>query len=134
MLFEILVSVFLSLIPIEEGADLLESARTIEPLVAQLAAFHTHTHTRTSSAEVSQAAKGALPVSFLSSARWNGIVVDVVSVCGGLVVIREGHRHPIIARGERRRRMLVPEDGQRVDGRQWEFIGKQGLGMDGGGR
>ena len=131
MLFEVLVSVFLSLIPIE-GADLLESARTIEPLVAQLAAFHAHTHT--SSAEVSQVAKGALPVSFLSSARWNGVVVDVVGVCGGLVVIREGHRHPIVVRWGRQRRMLVPEDGQMVDGRRWEFIGKQGLGMDGGGR
>jgi len=53
---------FLSLIPIEEGTDLLESARTIEPFVTQLATFNT------SSADDSwPGIKRGLPVSFLSS-------------------------------------------------------------------
>ena len=73
-------------------------------------------------------------MSFLSRAWRNGVILSFVtrSESGGRV--GERHRHLIILRWEVQRGIVV-EDGERIGGRGQEFIGgKQGRGVDGGGR
>ena len=71
-------------------------------------------------------------MSFLSCARGDGVVLDVVGVRGERR-IRKGYGHlGVLGRGSQGGMVMVPED-ERIDGGV-EFIGEKGLGGDGGGR
>lgn len=83
-------------------------------------------------------------MSFLSRAWRDGVILDVVGIILREWLVGKINGHLVIfvriMRGRRgrgwwwwrQRRKVIPEDGW-IDDRE-EFIGKKGLGMDGGGR
>lgn len=68
---------------------------------------------------------------FLPSARWRAFFVGLIREDGGRLV-GDGYGHLRVLVEGRQRGMIVPE-GRGVDELEWEFIGKQRLGMDRGG-
>jgi hypothetical protein len=114
----------------EKGTDLLQCTRTIEPLVAQQAAFSRYGSSADFSALVKQGGRG-LPVLFLPHARGSGLVLSLVGVRGERVEgERYGHLVELGRGGESGEVMPV---GEGIDG-EWEFIGKEGRGVSRGGR
>lgn len=122
------------MISIKGRTDLLEGARTIEPLVTQLAAFAARASQRTQPWLEQQQ---TLPVSFLSSPGRRGRGGRGAALLGIVREdrVREGERH-LVVRGEGgEHRMVMPEGGGIDVWRRVEFIGDlERLEADGGGR
>lgn len=72
---------------------------------------------------------------FLSCTRGNGVIVSATTATieHGERWVGKSHGHLVVLRRQRGVVVVVPEDGDRVDGRRWKFIGECGRGMDGGG-
>jgi len=68
-------------------------------------------------------------VFFLSCAWGNGVFLGV----HGEREVGKGHGHLAVLGKGRGQHGMVPED-KRIDGAGWEFMGKHGRGIDGGGR
>lgn len=76
-------------------------------------------------------------MSFLSCARGDTFILSSVGVHGQHWVWKaNGHLVVAVAvvLGERSQGGMVVPKGGRVDERRWEFVGRDVLGMDGGGR
>ena len=72
-------------------------------------------------------------MSFLSYAWLGVLILGLITVNGLRLRVWERHGHLVLLVELLPGRVVMPERGW-VDGRRWVFIGKQWLGVDGGGR